>query len=119
MACVTETLAVGRTIVGGTHMTIGQHAEMFAGFRVEDYDPDAGAPAGQAERWVINRLGISYEQTESGLTFAALLDRFLGEPAAAEAPGLVIGSWGFDAMSGGTGAAKGLRARASPPDRRP
>lgn len=100
-------------------MTIGQHAEMFAGYRVEDYDPDAGAPAGQAERWVINRLSLSYEQTESGLTFAALLDRFLGEPAAAEAPGLVIGSWGFDDMSDATGAAHVVQALAAARDRLP
>src|SRR6266404_7205564 len=102
-----------------TSMTIGQHAEMFAGFRVEDYDPDAGAPAGQAERWVINRLGIAYEEAQRGLTMAALLERFLADPAAAEAPGLVIGSWGGDDMVEPNGAAKVVNALVAARDQLP
>jgi hypothetical protein len=102
-----------------TTMTIGQHAELFAGFRVQDYDPENGVPAGQADQWIVNRLTISYEAAESGVTFPALLHQFLSEPGAAEAPGLVIGAWGGDAMNDPQGAVEVVQALVTARDRLP
>ncbi len=77
-------------------MTIEEYSPTFAGYPVLEYDPGLGAPGGEAARGIVYRLTLSYEASEEGQEFGALLDRFLSELAAAETPGLVIGMWGFD-----------------------
>src|SRR5436305_5136171 len=82
-------------------MSIAEHATTFAGFKVKPYDPQRGAPAASSAKGVIYRLALDWEDWEAKKTLAGLLDHFLQEPAAAAAPGLVIGSWGFEGA--GTG----------------
>jgi hypothetical protein len=86
---------------------------------VKDYDPNKGAPADQADQWEISRLSISYEDSEAGVTFSTLLDRFLAEPAAARAPGLVIGAWDFESMNGPEGSVGVVKALVAARDRLP
>ena len=77
--------------VGGVgDVTIEEHADEFAGLPVRDYDPEAGIgdPTG-----AIHRLRVDYDAEEP---FSVLLARFLEEPNAGQAVGLVIGAWQGD-----------------------
>jgi hypothetical protein len=71
-------------------MTIGEHEEKFAGLPVRDYAPGDGVndAAGTAYR-----LSLDYDQTEEGRTTAALLSRFLEDPASRQVKALVFGPW--------------------------
>jgi hypothetical protein len=79
-------------------MTIGAHEEQWLEYRIQDYDPAVAAPVDDN---VIYRLSVSYEAAEEGQKFGHVLDQFLQEPAAAQAPALVIGTWGYDDMVSG------------------
>jgi hypothetical protein len=73
-------------------MTIATHTERFAGRPITDYDPGQGI---QSPERVIYRLRLSYEDDDAGKTLTDLLASFLGDPAAAQVTGLVIGAWDF------------------------
>jgi hypothetical protein len=78
-------------------MTIESHVDQFAGKPVRDYDPGKGI---QHAARIIYRLRISYDDEQSILE---LLAAFVDDPAAAEAPGIVIGMWSPDAGDADSG----------------
>lgn len=83
-------------------MVISAHVETFAGLPVRDYDP--GTPLqGPAE--TIYRLSCTGMGRGEEPAMTEILATFLDDPAAGQAPGLVIGAWDYDDMvSTGPGA---------------
>jgi len=76
-------------------MSNSQHAAIFAGKRVEWYDPDAGATAPPGSCFYRIGGGIDYDDAHD-FDFAELLERFLADPCVHPVVGLVIGAWGFE-----------------------
>src|SRR3954471_15594059 len=73
-------------------MSIEEHVDTFAGWPVEDFDPEQGIedPTG-----TIYRLRLTDDDADAGVSMTGLLARFLYDPAADRVPGLVIGAWTF------------------------
>lgn len=71
-------------------MAISKHEDQFAGLPVRDYRAGEAIedPAGLA-----HRLSVDYDAADSGETIAALLGRFLEDPASRRVTALVIGEW--------------------------
>jgi hypothetical protein len=88
-------------------MTISAHVDEWLGFRVRDFDPEGAVPA---QPGVMSRLSLSYEQAEGGVTLSEIFERYLAQPAAAAATGLVIGAWGWESMMDSKGAEELVRA---------
>jgi hypothetical protein len=71
-------------------MGISEHAELFAGLPVRDYDPAESIvdPAGAAQR-----VGVGHERFRARQPFLGRLGRFLDDPVAGQVVALVIGAW--------------------------
>lgn len=71
-------------------MSIYQHVTQFAGLPVRDWQP--GEPLGDLARTAY-RLGLGYQQTDSGTRWADLLGALLAEPDSAKLRALIAGPW--------------------------
>ncbi len=80
-------------------MTISKHDEKWLEHPIQNYEP--GEKPLKASK-VFYRLSLSYDQSDSGENFVDLLDRFLQEPAAAKAEGLIVGPWEYEDMVSST-----------------
>jgi len=74
-------------------MTIGEHAEEFAGKPVVDWKQDKPLADAGAN---VYRIAVEYDAEE---TWTDLLARFLQDPAAADVTGIVVGTWTGDDFS--------------------
>ncbi|MDH5325297.1 MAG: STM4015 family protein [Gammaproteobacteria bacterium] len=71
-------------------MTIDEHAEIFNGSKVSDYDPSVGI--GDTE--LAYRLSLDWDDMDAGKSFSDLLQKFLEDANAGKIRSLVIGCWG-------------------------
>jgi hypothetical protein len=98
-------------------VTISARVDTFFGSPVKDYHPEAGIkdPAG-----TIYRLSLDdpYEAEKKGESLVNVLARFVADPGAAQARGLVIGTW-EDVWSDPAGAERIVAALVAARDRLP
>ncbi len=76
-------------------MVFSEHATVFGGKTVMDYDADAPLPDPTTS---IPRLSVDYDSEEGAHD---LLQRLLADPAAEQLTGLVIGAWDGEMMENG------------------
>jgi hypothetical protein len=95
-------------------MTISEHVEEFAGLPVREFETGDGLtdPSGAAYR-----LRLDYDAAERGLTFDALLNGFLDDPASERVVALIIGTW--SPLDSDTGADDIVASLAAARDRLP
>ncbi len=78
-------------------MTIGSHIESFAGYPAVDWPSEGG----EDPRQTLYRIGLSWEDYDSGKSWLDYFADFLATPLAAQTPGIVVGSWGFEGSGSG------------------
>ncbi|REJ68206.1 MAG: hypothetical protein DWQ31_08745 [Planctomycetota bacterium] len=72
-------------------MTIHEHIEEFAGFKIQPYT--AGSPLPAPPNYAL-RLEIGWEASENGESFEKLFAELLNDPICEELQALIIGDWG-------------------------
>lgn len=86
-------------------MTIGAHAEHFAGKLVRDFEP--GKPLRLSE--AAYRLSVNYEEFEEGATILDRIAAYLADPNAVQTDTLVFGQWhGDDSSTDSSGIVEAL-----------